>query len=59
MATSGAARADHARATSATPSGTGGWFAALKRAVADYRADNAGDLAAALTYYGVLSIFPR
>ena len=58
MATSGAARADHARATSATPSGTGGWFAALKRAVADYRADNAGDLAAALTYYGVLSIFP-
>jgi membrane protein len=45
-------------AAPATPTGAGGWFAALKRAVADYRADNAGDLAAALTYYGVLSIFP-
>ena len=58
MATSGATTADQAKATSATPAGTGGWFAALKRAVADYKADNAGDLAAALTYYGVLSIFP-
>jgi membrane protein len=47
-----------AEATTATPAGAGGWFAALKRAVADYKVDNAGDLAAALTYYGVLSIFP-
>jgi membrane protein len=58
MATSGASATGSAQATSATPSGTSGWFAALKRAVADYKADNAGDLAAALTYYGVLSIFP-
>jgi membrane protein len=38
--------------------GSGGWSGALKRGVSAYRADNAGDLAAALTYYGVLSIFP-
>jgi membrane protein len=45
--------------TEAQPSrGSGGWPGALKRAVSAYRADNAGDLAAALTYYGVLSVFP-
>ena len=58
MATSGATGADRAKATSATPSGYRRRFAALKRAVADYKADNAGDLAAALTYYGVLSMVP-
>src|ERR1700755_2365312 len=58
MATSGASATGSAQATSATPSGTSGWFAALKRAVADYKADNAGDPEGALTYYGVLSIFP-
>jgi membrane protein len=34
------------------------WFGALKRAVKEYKADNVGDLAAALTYYGVLAVFP-
>jgi membrane protein len=35
-----------------------GVFAALKRTFKQYSADNLGDWAAALTYYGVLSIFP-
>ncbi len=30
----------------------------LKRTVAEFRADNLTDWAAALTYYAVLSIFP-
>jgi membrane protein len=30
----------------------------LKRTVAEYREDNLGDWAAALTYYGLLSLFP-
>jgi membrane protein len=34
------------------------WWEALKRAVAGFRSDNMTDWAAALTYYGVLSIFP-
>ncbi len=37
---------------------TRSWGGALKRAVKEYKADNVGDLAAALTYYAVLSIFP-
>ncbi|WP_249714765.1 YihY/virulence factor BrkB family protein [Rhizomonospora bruguierae] len=35
-----------------------GWAAALKRTAREYQADNLGDWAAALTYYGVLSLFP-
>jgi membrane protein len=35
-----------------------GVFAALKRTFKQYSADNLSDWAAALTYYGVLSIFP-
>jgi membrane protein len=34
------------------------WAGALKRTVREFRADNLTDWAAALTYYGVLSIFP-
>jgi membrane protein len=34
------------------------WWSALKRSVAEFRRDNLTDWAAALTYYGVLSIFP-
>ncbi|MFL6052680.1 MAG: YihY/virulence factor BrkB family protein [Actinoallomurus sp.] len=34
------------------------WWAAVKRAVAEFRDDNVTDWAAALTYYSVLSIFP-
>lgn len=38
--------------------GRASWWAALKRTVAEFRRDNLTDWAAALTYYGVLSIFP-
>ena len=34
------------------------WFAAIKNSVKEFSKDNATDWAAALTYYGVLSIFP-
>jgi membrane protein len=34
------------------------WPAVLRRTVSEYRTDNLGDWAAALTYYGILSIFP-
>ncbi|MEV4343248.1 YihY/virulence factor BrkB family protein [Actinoplanes sp. NPDC049596] len=44
----------------ASPAGLGGrgLFAALKRTVKEFSQDNLTDWAAALTYYGVLSIFP-
>ena len=41
-----------------TDLGKGGWWAALKRTVHEFRDDNLTDWAAALTYYGVLAIFP-
>lgn len=34
------------------------WSGVSKRTYKEYRADNLTDLAAALTYYGVLAIFP-
>jgi membrane protein len=34
------------------------WFGVLKRTVREFRHDNVTDWAAALTYYGVLAIFP-
>ncbi|HEY2603601.1 MAG TPA: YihY/virulence factor BrkB family protein [Thermoleophilaceae bacterium] len=34
------------------------WFPVLKRTAKEFRADNLSDWAAALTYYGVLAIFP-
>ncbi|TQK49808.1 membrane protein [Streptomyces sp. SLBN-118] len=34
------------------------WWAVLKRTVEEFKEDNLSDWAAALTYYGVLSIFP-
>ncbi len=34
------------------------WWSVLKRTVKEFRADNLTDWAAALTYYGVLSLFP-
>src|SRR5947209_1960231 len=36
----------------------GSWWGILKRTVTEFRADNVTDWAAALTYYGELSIFP-
>jgi membrane protein len=41
-----------------TDLGGGGWWKALKRTVKEFREDNLTDWAAALTYYGVLAIFP-
>jgi membrane protein len=34
------------------------WFGVLKRTVAEFRADNLTDWAAALTYYGIQALFP-
>jgi len=34
------------------------WFGVVRRTVREFKADNLGDMAAALTYYGILAIFP-
>src|SRR3954453_5417785 len=34
------------------------WFGVLKRTVREFKEDNLTDWAAALTYYGILAIFP-
>jgi membrane protein len=46
--------------TPETPTGLPGasWWSAVKRSVGEFRRDNVTDWAAALTYYGILSIFP-
>ena len=36
----------------------GAWFGVLRRTFAEFSADNMTDWAAALTYYGILAIFP-
>jgi membrane protein len=41
-----------------TDLGGRGWWAALKRTVREFKEDNLTDWAAALTYYGILAIFP-
>jgi membrane protein len=41
-----------------TDLGAGSWRGVLKRTIAEFREDNLTDWAAALTYYGILSIFP-
>ena len=41
-----------------TQLGRKGWWGVLKRTVSEFQRDNLTDWAAALTYYGVLSIFP-
>jgi hypothetical protein len=53
--------ANTARTGSETPTDLGGraWEAVLKRTVKEVKDDNLTDWAAALTYYGILSIFPR
>jgi membrane protein len=38
--------------------GADGWAAAAKRSIGEFKEDNLQDWAAALTYYGILSIFP-
>src|ERR1700716_345635 len=51
--------ATHPRAPN-SPTGLRGrsWLGVLRRTIAEFRDDNVTDLAAALTYYGVLAIFP-
>jgi membrane protein len=50
---------DRARAPDApTDLRSRSWFGVLKRTVKEFQADNLTDWAAALTYYGVLAIFP-
>lgn len=49
---------DH-RATASRDLHSGsGWFSTLKRTATEFRDDNLTDWAAALTYYGLLSLFP-
>jgi len=43
---------------SPTDLGGKGWFATLKRTIREFKEDNLTDWAAALTYYGILAIFP-
>jgi membrane protein len=43
---------------SPTKLGSGAWVGVLKRTVKGFQKDNLTDWAAALTYYGILSIFP-
>ncbi|HWF52152.1 MAG TPA: YhjD/YihY/BrkB family envelope integrity protein [Solirubrobacteraceae bacterium] len=50
--------ADHAKPDQPTDLPRSAWRGVLKRTLKEYKADNVGDLAAALTYYGVLAIFP-
>jgi membrane protein len=38
--------------------GRGGWLAAARRTAREFKADNLRDWAAALTYYGIQSVFP-
>jgi membrane protein len=52
--------ADHEAGAPKTPTGlrARSWGGVFKRTVSEFRRDNLTDLAAALTYYGVLAIFP-
>jgi membrane protein len=38
--------------------GVRGWWGAIRRTIKEFQTDNLSDWAAALTYYGVLSLFP-
>jgi len=60
MAASQQADAETRRTAPEGPTGlsASSWFGVGKRAFAGFREDNLTDWAAALTYYGVLSIFP-
>jgi membrane protein len=53
----GAGREDAAPSGPTQLSGPG-WLGVLKRTIREFKADNLTDWAAALTYYGVLAIFP-
>jgi membrane protein len=51
----GEARRDYAPEGAAAQSG---WWATIKRTATEFQEDNLSDWAAALTYYGLLSLFP-
>lgn len=56
-------RPQHSSRTGATPKAPTGlpatsWWSSLKRTAVEFKEDNLTDLAAGLTYYSVLSIFP-
>jgi membrane protein len=58
---SGNGRRDDRARRDYRPTGTDaktGWFATLKRTATEFSEDNLSDWAAALTYYGLLSLFP-
>jgi membrane protein len=46
------------RAANPTSLGSRAWGGVVKRTVSEFRRDNLTDLAAALTYYGILAVFP-
>ena len=52
------AQSDRGRAEDATELPGTAWAAVLKRTVTEFKEDGLTDWAAALTYYGILSIFP-
>jgi membrane protein len=54
----GGAEADRRAPERPTKLGTRSWLGVLKRTLKEFSADNLTDWAAALTYYGVLAIFP-
>jgi len=56
--TTRATNGDGAAPESPAKLGKGSWLGVLKRTFREFREDNLTDWAAALTYYGVLSIFP-
>jgi membrane protein len=59
--TTGNGRRDDRARRDYRPTGTDakrGWFATLKRTATEFSEDNLSDWAAALTYYGLLSLFP-
>ena len=51
-------QAEHELPESPTDLSRPSWIAVLKRTFSEFRADNVTDWAAALTYYGILAIFP-
>ncbi|WP_084469309.1 YihY/virulence factor BrkB family protein [Nocardiopsis trehalosi] len=56
--TAGGERPLDAGAEAPTDLKAASWWASLRRAVAEFKDDNLTDLAAGLTYYAVLAIFP-
>src|SRR5919201_1803912 len=54
----GRAQANGAPPASPTKLPRRSWPGILRRTVSEFREDNLTDLAAALTYYGILAIFP-